>query len=71
MRAIAGSVLVLGAAVVLAAVLIASHMPSRNADEGTVKSLLILASLVVGDIGMGLILNELMSRVIPTTTPPK
>lgn len=52
MRAVAGGLLVLSAAVVLAAVRVASRLSRADVDDPTYNALLILAAVVVGTIGL-------------------
>jgi len=59
MRAIAGSILVFSATILLAAVRVASRLSRpTSADDSDVNVVLILAALVVGFMGVALTLRE-------------
>jgi hypothetical protein len=70
MRAVAGSILVLATALVIASVRLASKMIGRpDADEAAVNLALVVGAFVLGGIGLGIVVTGLAAERHPL--PPR
>jgi len=70
-RAVAGSLLVLAAVVLVAAVLLASRLAPRSApDGGVVDFVLVVGALALGLFGLVVLVGGLADRPRPADRPP-
>jgi hypothetical protein len=72
MHATAGAILILAASILIAATRLASRMPGPTPiDDGTINAILILAALVLGLFGVGMIIarSPRLADRTPDTAP--